>query len=294
MIARAFFRRLPGCAVLWLVLTVSQAWAAGNPKSFAFVNTSYVITAELAGEDTFVVNFINLSDFVIVVQPGDFIYRSASERHYIGQVYELEQKDPLGGIQKYSASVLLKGHSFKGLNIVGLFREQDQIEELSVRIGAKRFYLEALEKRQFEQLARKIEVLDLSSSNVTQMFQEVFIEEIGDVQSTDGTAEWDLDWEGLILDGINPPRVIKSTRILLPKDTRESKWDRVVKVSCLITKNGGIRNLKVVKGVDRKMDQTALDGVANNWIFLPATKNGEVYESLYEFNVEFIAPGQTP
>ena len=294
MISRAFIRYVSGCAVLCLVLSVSQTWAVASPKSFAFVNTNYVITAELAGEDTFVVNFINLSDFVIVVQPGDFIYRSASGGRYIGQVYELEQKDPLGGIQKYSASVLLRGHSFKGLNITGLFREQDQIEELSVRIGAKRFYLKALAKTQFEELARKIEVLDLSSSNVTQMFQEAFIEEIGEVTSTDGTAEWDRDWDGLIIDGVNPPRAIKSTPILLSQDTRESKRDRVVKVSCLITKNGGIRNLKVVKGIDRKMDQAALDGVTNNWVFLPATKNGEVYESLYEFNVEFIVPEQEP
>ena len=262
-------------------------WAFENPKAFAFVNQSYVITAEMNDENSFIVNFVNLSDFVLVVQPGDFIYRSASGNRYIGQVYELEHMDSKGGMQKYSASILLQDHSFEGLNIVGLFREQDRIEELSIRIGGKRFYLQPLEKNRFEEVLRKIEELDLNSDNIPQMFQDLFITEMGTVKSTDGSDEWDRDWEGLITDGINPPRAIKNPPIPLPEDTEESKRDKTVRVSCRVTKNGGILDLKVVKGIDRKLDQIALDGVANSWVFLPATKNGEVFESLYEFNVGF-------
>ena len=288
------FRFVLTGAFLWHILLPSQTWAFENPKTFAFANHRYVITAEIADENSFVVNFINLSDFVLVVQPADFIYRSASGRHYIGQVYELEHKDSRGVMQKYSASVLIQDHSFKGLNIVGLFREQDQIEELSIRIGGSRFYLQPFEKTQFEELLRKIEKLDLNSADVSQMFQDLFIEEAGFVESTDGTDKWDRDWEGLITDGVNPPKEIKNPPIPLPEDTPISKRNMVVRVSCRITKNGGILDLKVVKGIDRKLDQIALDGVANSWMFLPATKNGEVFESLYEFNVKFIVPGDAP
>lgn len=284
---RKNFRLVLGCACLSYVLSYCRVWAFENPKAFAFVNQSYVITAEMNDENSFIVNFVNLSDFVLVVQPGDFIYRSASGNRYIGQVYELEHMDSKGGMQKYSASILLQDHSFKGLNIVGLFREQDRIEELSIRIGGKRFYLQPLEKNQFEEVLRKIEELDLNSDNIPQMFQELFIKEMGTVKSTDGSDEWDRDWEGLITDGINPPRAIKNPPIPLPEDTEESKRDKTVRVSCRVTKNGGILDLKVVKGIDRKLDQIALDGVANSWVFLPATKNGEVFESLYEFNVGF-------
>ena len=61
-----------------------------NPKytSFAYVSRNYIITAEPAGARSFMINVINLSDYVIVVQPQDFIYRGESGRCYIGQVFE--------------------------------------------------------------------------------------------------------------------------------------------------------------------------------------------------------------
>jgi len=266
-------------------------WGFQNSKTFAFVNSSYIITAELATEHTFVVNFINLSDFVIVVQPVDFIYRGASGRYYAGQVYELEHADTRGEMQRYSASILLRGHSFAGLNVVGLFKEQDQIEELSVRIGSRRFYMEPLEKIQFEQLARKIETLDLDSTGVAEMFHDANIRETGSIETTDGTAEWDRDWEGLVTsDGVNPPKAIESPDILLPENAKTPEDKRKVRISCLITKNGGIQNLKVVKSRDRNLEQRVLDSVANSWVFLPATKNGEIYETVIEFEVELVDP----
>ena len=122
-------------------------------KTFAFVNSQYIITAETGTTHSFIVNFINLSDFVIVVQPNEFIYKGTSGRFYIGQVYEQEHKDNRGERFRYTASVLLKGRSFTGLTVLGAFHEQDQIEELSVRIGAKRYYLQPLDKLPFDQLA---------------------------------------------------------------------------------------------------------------------------------------------
>ncbi|MBN2319341.1 MAG: energy transducer TonB [Acidobacteria bacterium] len=284
-------RIIPGSALLWLMMSVPQMWGFQNPKMFAFVSSSYIITAELATEHTFVVNFVNLSDFVIVVQPVDFIYRGASGRYYAGQVYELEHADTKGEMQRYSASILLREHSFAGLNVVGLFKEQDQIEELSVRIGSQRFYMEPLEKIQFEQLARKIETLDLDSADVTEMFRDANIRLTGSVKTTDGTDEWDRDWEGLVTsDGVNPPKAIESPAILLPENAKTSEDKRKVRISCLITKNGGIQNLKVVKSRDRNLEQRALDSVANSWVFLPAAKNGEIYETVIEFEVELVDP----
>src|SRR5512136_2236415 len=99
-------KSIPISAVLILLGTLPHAIAQSNPKTFAFVNINYIMTAEVASEHSFVVNFINLSDFVIVIQPNEFIYKGASGRFYIGQVYEREIKDPKGETQKYSASFL--------------------------------------------------------------------------------------------------------------------------------------------------------------------------------------------
>jgi hypothetical protein len=272
-------------------LSLTEAGADSGSKAFAFVNTRYVITAEVAGEHTFVLNFINLSDFVIVIQPNEFIYKGASGRFYNGQVFESEHKDLRGETQRYSASILLKGHSFIGSTIVGAFHEQDQIEELSVRIGAKRFYLQPMSKTAFDQLASKIGDLEIGDANPGEALEEANISERGTVKSTDGTSDWDRDWQGLMMpDGVNPPKIIERPEISPTNDAVRSHTYGKVKLSALINKNGGIQDLKVVKGLGKGLDQRALEGVRNSWVFLPATKNGEVMDAAISFDVEFPPP----
>ncbi len=129
---------------------ISEAAARNSGKAFAYVGSNLIITAEVGSSHSFILNFINLSDYVIVVQPNDLIYKGVSGRFYIGQVFEKEHKDSRGESLKYSASVLLKGHTFTGLTVIGSFQELDQIEQLSLRIGSKRFYLQAVDPLQFE------------------------------------------------------------------------------------------------------------------------------------------------
>jgi TonB family protein len=284
-------RRFSGTATLLLSMVLPIASVEASPKTFAYASKNYVITAEAGGARSFVVNFINLSDFVIVVQPNEFIYKGSSGRFYTGQVFELILKDMRGDTSKYSASVLLKGHFFAGLTIAGAFREQDQIEELSVRIGANRFYLQPMEKTAFEQLAAKIGNLDLTNSNPDAVLEAAGISEIGTVKSTDGTSEWDRDWQGLIApDGVNSIKIIERTDIEPTAEAIKAKTHGKVKLSGIINKNGGIQDLKVVKGLSRSLDQRALEGVKSSWLFLPATRNGEVIEAAISIEVDFPDP----
>jgi TonB family protein len=284
---------IAGIVALILFALMQCAPAQANSRTFAFVNARYIITAEVASEHAFVVNFINLSDFVIVIQPNEFIYRGESGRFYIGQVYERGIKDAKGEPQKYSASVLLKGHSFTGLTIVGSFHEQDEIAELSVRVGAKRFYLLPMEKVAFEQLASKIGELDLSNPSAAAALAEANISEMGNVRSTDGTSEWDRDWQGLLTqDGVNPPKIIERPEISATPEARKARTSGKIRLSGIINKSGGIQDLKVIKGLGKGLDQRALDGIKNSWVFLPATKNGEVLETVIPLEVEFQASDQ--
>ncbi len=282
--------------LLWTLLLPSLCSGGDGPaKTFAFVSPQYMITAEVGGAHSFIVNFINLSDFVIVVQPNEFIYKGASGQFYIGQVYEKESKDTRGETFKYSASILLKGRSFTGLTILGAFHEQDKIEELSVRIGAKRFYLQPLDKLQFDQLAAKIGDLDLQNPSARAALQDANIAELGSVKTTDGTSEWDRDWQNLIRpDGVNPPKIIERPEVM-PTDEaiRKGTYGRV-RLSAVINKNGGLQDIKVLKGLGRGLDDRALEAVKNSWVFLPATKNGEVMETAIFFEVEFTPPAKKP
>lgn len=284
-----------GIAVCLFLGFLAAAPLQANPKTFAFVSRQHIITAEVASEHSFVVNFINLSDFVIVVQPNEFIYRGNSGRFYIGQVYERENKDTKGEVQKYSATILLKGHSFTGLSVIGSFHELDEIIDLSVRIGAKRYYLQPLDKVVFEQLAAKIGDLDLNNASSAAALAEANLSEMGSVKSTDGTSEWDRDWQGLITqDGVNPPKIIERPEISPTPESRKSRTYGKVRLSGIINKSGGIQDLKVVKGLGKGLDQRALDGVKNSWVFLPATKNGEVLETMIPIDVEFTASDPKP
>jgi TonB family protein len=292
---RDSFKRISKTAILALLLAMPLSTAEANPKTFAFVNSQYTITAEVASEHSFIVNFINLSDFVIVVQPNEFIYRAASGRFYIGQVFDLEYQNPRGETQKYSASYLLKGHSFIGLSIVGSFHELDQIEEISVRIGAKRFYLQPLENSLFEQLAAKISRLDLENPSSSAALAEAGITEMGTVKTTDGTSDWDRDWQGLLTpEGVNPPKILERPDIPATNESRKSRTYGKVKISVLVNKSGGIQDARVMKGLEAGLDKRALEGVKNSWVFLPATKNGEVLDAACVIEVEFPAPAKKP
>jgi TonB family protein len=272
-----------------VVFGLVGAAAAGQTGKtpFAYTGPQYVITVEIGGSHSFVVNVINLSDFVIVVQASDLIYRGASGRYYIGQVFEQDHSDTRGEPQKYKASVLLKGQTFTGLTVLGAFRELDQIEEMSIRIGAKRFYLEPLEQVHFEQLAAKIGELDMKKGSPMEALREANIPEIGKTRSPDGTSEWDRDWQGLLnAEGVNPPRIIERLDVTPTDEARRANVHGKLRLNAVINKNGGIQDLKVLKGLGRGLDERALDAVKNSWVFLPATKNGEVVETNVTFEIE--------
>jgi hypothetical protein len=274
----------------FLLFTMALAAQAG-PKTFAYIGKNYAITAEAGGTHSFVLNIINLSDFVIVIQPNEFIYKAASGRFYIGQVFEQGTKDARSEAKKYSASFLLKGHSFVGLTTVGAFREQDQIEELSIRVGAIRFYLQPMEKAAFDQLAAKIGGLDLSNPNTEAVLATAGITETGTLKNTDGTSEWDHDWQGLLgKDGVNPPRIMERPDIESTIDAKKARTYGKVQLSAFINKAGAIQDLKVIKGLGHGLDQRAMEGVKLSWLFLPSTKNGEVLEAPLAFDVDFPDP----
>lgn len=281
--------------MLFTILSATPLAAEDDARAFAYVGSNSIITAEIAGPSSFILNYINLSDYVIVVQPNEFIYRGASERFHIGQVFEQEKKDSRGELQKYAASILLRSRSLTGLTILGDFQEQDAIEELSLRVGSRRYYLQPMGKIDFEILAAKIGELDLDNPNPREALANANIQDIGSVKSTDGTSEWDRDWKGLIRpDGVNLPKIIVKPEVAPTPEAVKAGTSGRVRLSAVITRNGGIQDLKVEKGLGRGLDDRAMEAVRNSWIFLPATRNGEVVEGRLDFFVDFPPPVKKP
>lgn len=275
------------------VLTSGPASGEEAAKHFAFISPQLVITAEVSGPHSFVVNFIDLSDFVMVILPGEFIYRGSSGKFYIGQVFDKESRDNRGQVYRYSASTMLKSRSYAGLTILGDFQELDAIEELSVRIGAKRYYLQPLTREDFEVLAGKVGELDLASENPGAALEAAGLNPLGEVKSTDGTSEWDRDWQGLIRsDGVILPKIVEKPAVALTEEAVRTRTYGRVRLSGVVNRNGGVEDLRVEKGLGRGLDERALEAVKNSWVFLPATKNGEVLEGRLEFYVDFPPPSE--
>jgi TonB family protein len=290
--APAWIRALAQAALAALLLSgAAAAKAPEASKAFAYAQGSLILTAEVAGAHEFVVNFVNLSDFVMVIQASDFIYKGASGQYYIGQVFDQPTKTTRGESYRYSASVLLGSSSFKGLTILGAFRELDNIDELSMRIGSKRYYLAPLSKDQFGQFSSSVEDLDLKNTDARAAMKSAGVPEMGRVRSTDGSPEWDSDWQGQFLaDGVNPPRHLDSPPISTTAEALRTKTYGNVKLSATITRDGTIRDLAVVKGLGHGLDERTLEAVKTSWTFLPATQNGEVVESIVRFDVAFPPP----
>jgi hypothetical protein len=187
--------------------------------------------------------------------------------------------------------VLLNSYTYKGLDILGAFHEQDSMEELSIRFGAKRYYLAPLTKAQFDQLGANIENLDLKNTDAKAVMHNAGLTELGRVAINDGTSEWDRDWQGLLMpEDLNPPRILESPEVTPTEEARRTNTYGKVKLSGFITRDGTIRELSVVKGLGRGLDERAVEVVRASWIFLPATKNGEVVETIIKFDVTISPP----
>lgn len=284
-------RMLIVSAAACMLAAAGSSRAQDSFRRWAFVGPQCVITAEVSGAHRFILNYINLSDFVVVVPASDLIYRGASGQFYIGQVYDLQTKTTRGEVYQYSATVLIGGHSFKGLTVAGAFHEQDQIQELSVRVGSKRYYLKGLDKNQLEKLQAGIENLDLRNQDGEAALREAGLSELGTVATPDGISDWDQDWKTQLRpDGINPPRYLETPTVMPTDDARNNNIYGAVKLAATITRDGKIDRITVVNSLGHGLDERAIEAVKNSWVFLPATQNGEVLETRVQFEVPFPPP----
>ncbi len=71
--------------------------------------------------------------------------------------------------------------------------------------------------------------------------------------------------------GITPPRIIKQVP---PRysTTRGIRVDGTVTIGLVVTSKGEPKNLRVIKGLDKDVDQSAVDAV-EQWRFAPAKKD---------------------
>ncbi len=97
--------------------------------------------------------------------------------------------------------------------------------------------------------------------------------------STDDEPVYDLG------PGVTPPRVIQQVNPKYPT-TRGVRAVGSVIIALVVSSKGFPKNPRVVKGLDKDLDQSAVDAV-KEWRFAPAQKNGKAIAVRVSVQIQF-------
>jgi TonB family protein len=86
--------------------------------------------------------------------------------------------------------------------------------------------------------------------------------------------------------GITPPRVIRQVNPDYSPGSRGVRVVGTVMVALVVTSGGLPRSLRVVHGLDKDVDQSALDAV-KQWRFQPAKKDGKSVAVRITIEIQF-------
>ena len=102
-----------------------------------------------------------------------------------------------------------------------------------------------------------------------------------DKQAGDATEEkvYDLGPD------VSPPRVIKQVGPIY-KTTRGVRLEGSVTVGLIVSSRGVPREVRVIKGIDKDVDQSAVDAVLQ-WRFAPARKNDKPVAVRVSLEIDF-------
>lgn len=286
--------RRPRAAIVWLLGWLLVGGLAGPLRAAAyapphiFIGPEAVLTLEIINATDVMVNVINLSDYAVLFEPKNLVFKSKSGKVSIGQVIDMPETDNLGNTWKFRAKLLIAPRTSQGFTVRGAFQELKSVDSVYVKIGGRRFYGAAISEVEFNLLADKITNMDLQSTNFPKLFDQLQIPTKGTIRSAVGPEAGEDETRGMIsAEGANPPKIIIKPATQPTEAARKAGVHGVVKVSGLVTRDGEFINTKVSKDLGYGLGERALETVRNSWRFLPATREGEVVDATVTVNVEF-------
>ncbi len=277
------FRSLLG---VWLItFTVSSFSEAASENQYLFLSNERIITLEFINDKSVIVNYVNLGDTFDLLLARNLIFLDAQQSAYRGHLFELEGVE--GEQKQFDVSDLIEPGEFSGFVIAGDFNFRSPPVRPTLKIAGKIFELEPLSGEEFEIVVARIGELNLKANNKTEAIRRAgFGRGFGRFHliGSDSAAEFEQYFKD---EDIVPPLPLETPPPRLPS-SESSRPDPVfVKIKAYVSRAGGLMNLEVVKGLNKKLDQIALDTVQNSWRFLPAISGNEVAEAELMLNVVF-------
>ncbi len=274
-------RRLAGTVLVWGLLA---GWASAQARQFVYVSDQRIVTVEPADERTVYLNYINLGDSwevllahqLVLVGPGGKVFR--------GHLFRLE--NPTDVARPYAVKELIRPGKFTGYQVVGKFDLGGPPAKAFFKVSGRILELEPMGAREFELMAARIGELDLANPDRKSALERAgFFRGYGRLTLA-GSEEAAMDpwFEEL---PIFPPVALDTPQPRLPSSESHLPDPVVVRVSAVVSRSGGLKNVQVAEGLGGKLDQIALQTVQNSWVFLPAISGTEVAEASVKLNVVF-------
>jgi len=270
--------------VAWMAAGAAWAQPAGS-RHFLYLSDKRIVTVELIDPQSAIINYFNLDDSIVFVRAPHVVIRDASGTSYRGHVIQLD--DPPSTDQQYSVSEMVQPRSYAGFTILGSFNFEAPPTEAYLRIGGRIVQMEALTEQEFDVVASRVGDLDLTAQNTALMIEFAgFRQGHGELFQTSDENAAPLIPLFPQLD-LLPPVLISEQKPGLPDEFEKLPDPVIVQLTAAVGRSGGIYKVEVKKGINRKLDQIAVEFVQNTWKMLPAIANGEVANADTTLNVVF-------
>ena len=283
-VAATVFKKI-GLTVVSFALFLAPLLGQGF-RHYLFLSDQRIVTVELIGAGEAILNYINLSQEFEVVQAPFLVLFDSEGRIYRGHLIQVE--NPSVPEERYQVSDLIGPGKLGGYTIVGDYRFRSPPRRAYFRVGSAILELEPLSEKAFEQLAERVGELDLSpgAGGVPRVRAAGFQRGYGVLHraGSEEAAQWENyfpDLEAL------QPVLLANPLPRRPASAAHLPDPIVVRIRALITRAGGVRDLRVSQGVNEKLDEIALETVRNRWKLLPAISKGEVADSQLTLKVFF-------
>lgn len=273
-----------GIVTAWLLMIFGIP-AETDIRHFFYLSDQRVVTVERINEQKIILNYINLSDEFELVRAPMLVFVDSEGKNHRGHLIEVEE--PADPLQMFKVSDLLKPHAYRGYTILGDFKLQAPVSKVYFKVGSRTLELEPVSKEDFELVAARITQIDLESELPGAAVREAgFHRGHGELHSAGSETAQALEKLFPELELVQPV-LLASPPPKLPSSAAGLPDPVVVKISALVSRAGGVHELKVEKGLNATLDALALETVRNSWKFLPAISKGEVADARLTLNVVF-------
>lgn len=258
---------------------------AGQGGQFLYVSDQRIVTVEPSDAETVYLNYINLGDSFEILTAHQLVLVGADGKVTRGHVFRLENPEDVS--LPFNVQELIRPGRFTGYRVEGKFDLGGPPRRVLLKVSGRILELEAMPSREFELAVARIGELSLSNTDRRSALERAgFFRGYGKLTMSgdDEAAGIDPWFEEF---PVFPPVPVAAPQPRLPSSESHLADPVLVRVSAVVSRSGGLRDVQVAEGLGGKLDQIAVQTVQNSWRFLPAISGTQVAEANVKLNVVF-------